>query len=45
MLSVPLYLVWNLQMSFRRKTGITFIFCTGGLFVHLIVCQTSEQKR
>ncbi|CAO1604355.1 ribosomal protein L36 [Xanthoria calcicola] len=31
MLSVPIYLVWNLQMSIRRKVGISFIFCTGGL--------------
>ncbi|KAL8846865.1 MAG: hypothetical protein Q9221_008064 [Calogaya cf. arnoldii] len=31
MLSVPIYLVWNLQMSVRRKVGISFVFCTGGL--------------
>lgn len=31
MLSVPVYLIWNLQMSTRRKTGVTAIFCTGGL--------------
>lgn len=31
MLSVPIYLVWNLQMSIRRKIGISAIFCTGGL--------------
>lgn len=31
MLSVPIYLVWNLQMSIRRKVGISVIFCTGGL--------------
>ncbi|KAL6720061.1 hypothetical protein ACLMJK_001982 [Lecanora helva] len=31
MLSVPIYLVWRLQMSIRRKIGVTAIFCTGGL--------------
>ena len=31
MLGVPIYLVWSLQMSIRRKVGISFIFCTGGL--------------
>ena len=31
MLAVPIYLVWNLQMSIRRKIGISAIFCTGGL--------------
>lgn len=31
MLSVPVYLVWNLQMNVRRKIGISAIFCTGGL--------------
>lgn len=31
MLSVPVYLVWRLQMSVRRKVGISAIFCTGGL--------------
>ena len=31
MLSVLIYLVWRLQMSIRRKVGISAIFCTGGL--------------
>ena len=31
MLSVPIALVWQLQMSIRRKIGITVVFCTGGL--------------
>lgn len=31
MLSVPIYLIWRLQMSLRRKVGVTMIFCTGGL--------------
>ena len=31
MLSVPVFLIWRLQMSVRRKIGITIIFCTGGL--------------
>ena len=31
MLSVPIFLIWRLQMSVRRKIGITAIFCTGGL--------------
>ena len=31
MLSVPIYLIWNLQMSVRRKIGISLIFATGGL--------------
>ena len=31
MLSVPLYLIWNLQMSTRRKIGVCAIFLTGGL--------------
>ena len=31
MLSVPIYLVWRLQMSVRRKVGVSAIFCTGGL--------------
>lgn len=31
MLSVPVLLIWRLQMSRRRKLGITAIFCTGGL--------------
>ena len=31
MLSVPIYLIWNLQMSIRRKIGVSTIFLTGGL--------------
>ena len=31
MLSVPIYLIWSLQMSLRRKVGVSAIFCTGGL--------------
>lgn len=31
MLSVPIYMIWSLQMSFRRKLGISAIFGTGGL--------------
>lgn len=31
MLSVPMYLIWNLQMSTRRKIGVSVIFLTGGL--------------
>lgn len=34
MLSVPIYMIWNLQMSVQRKMGISAIFCTGGLFVN-----------
>lgn len=34
MLSVPIYMIWNLQMSVQRKLGISAIFCTGGLFVY-----------
>ena len=33
MLSVPIYLIWNLQMSTRRKLGVSAIFLTGGLQV------------
>ena len=33
MLSVPIYLIWNLQMSTRRKIGVSVIFLTGGLQV------------
>ena len=33
MLSVPIYLIWNLQMSVRRKIGVSLIFGTGGLLV------------
>jgi len=33
MLSVPIYLIWNLQMSVRRKIGVSLIFGTGGLSV------------
>lgn len=29
--SVPVYLIWNLQMSTRRKLGVSAIFLTGGL--------------
>ena len=35
MLAVPIYLIWNLQMSSRRKFGISAIFATGGLSVPL----------
>ena len=31
MLGVPIYLIWRLQMSIRRKIGISVIFCSGGL--------------
>lgn len=31
MLSVPVYLIWNLQMSTRRKIGLSAISWTGGL--------------
>ena len=31
MLTVPIFLIWNLQMSVRRKVGISAIFLTGGL--------------
>ncbi|KAF6239014.1 hypothetical protein HO173_002886 [Letharia columbiana] len=31
MLSLPIYLIWNLQMSTRRKIGLSAIFLTGGL--------------
>lgn len=31
MLSVPILLIWRLQISKRRKIGITGVFCTGGL--------------
>lgn len=31
MLSVPVYLIWHLQMSTRRKVGVSAIFLTGGL--------------
>lgn len=31
MLSVPVFLIWRLQMSVRRKIGTIGIFCTGGL--------------
>ncbi|KAM0804201.1 hypothetical protein BDR22DRAFT_654105 [Usnea florida] len=31
MLSVPIYLIWNLQMSRQRKVGISAIFAAGGL--------------
>ena len=33
MLSVPIYLIWNLQMSTQRKIGVSLIFGTGALFV------------
>ncbi|CAF9925643.1 hypothetical protein IMSHALPRED_006739 [Imshaugia aleurites] len=31
MLSVPIYLIWNLQMSVQRKIGVSAIFATGAL--------------
>ena len=31
MLSVPLYLIWTLQMSIGRKIGVSAVFLTGGL--------------
>ena len=31
MLSVPVYMMWNLQVSTRRKIGVSAIFLTGGL--------------
>ena len=33
MLSIPIYLIWNLQMSAQRKIGISAIFATGALSV------------
>lgn len=33
MLSVPIYLIWNLQMSVQRKIGLSLIFGTGSLLV------------
>lgn len=33
MLSVPIYLVWNLKVILRRKIGISGVFSTGGLQV------------
>ena len=33
MLSVPVYTIWKLQISRRRKIGISAIFLTGGLSV------------
>ena len=33
MLSVPIYLIWNLQMSAQRKVGTSAIFATGALLV------------
>ena len=33
MLSVPIYLIWNLQMSVQRKIGLSLIFGTGTLSV------------
>ena len=33
MLNVPIYLIWNLQMSVQRKVGVSAIFATGGLLV------------
>lgn len=35
MLSVPIYLIWNLQMSVQRKMGISAIFGTGALYVRI----------
>lgn len=29
MLSVPVYLIWSLQMSLRRKVGVSALFGTG----------------
>ena len=31
MLSVPIFLIWKLQMSYRRKLGVSLIFGVGGL--------------
>ena len=33
MLTVPIYLIWRLQISRRRKVGISAIFLTGGMYV------------
>lgn len=33
MLTVPLYLIWRLQTSIKRKIGISAIFGTGLLYV------------
>ena len=35
MLSVPLWLIWNLQMSVERKVGASAIFATGSLSVSM----------
>ncbi|CAD6591391.1 MAG: hypothetical protein ASARMPREDX12_005148 [Alectoria sarmentosa] len=32
MLSIPIYLIWNLQMSAQRKIGVSAIFATGAFF-------------
>ncbi|KAL8808257.1 MAG: hypothetical protein Q9200_004349 [Gallowayella weberi] len=36
MLSIPIYMIWTLQMSTKRKMGITAIFSTGAVFVPLV---------
>lgn len=36
MLSVPIYLIWNLQMSTQRKIGVSLIFGTGALSVKTV---------
>lgn len=33
MLSAPLWMIWKLQLSQRRKTAATFVFATAGLYV------------
>ena len=46
MLSVPIFMIWGLQMSIRRKIGVSAIFATGGLYVlllHVVVDMTSNR--
>ena len=39
MLSVPIFMIWGLQMSIRRKIGVSAMFATGGLYVLLLLPQ------
>ena len=43
MLSTPLYLVWKLQMSRRRKIAVSIVFLSGSLYnLHLKIIQTAS---
>ncbi|KAL8685611.1 MAG: hypothetical protein Q9224_005750, partial [Gallowayella concinna] len=45
MLSIPTYMIWKLQMSTKRKMGISAIFGTGALLVSPITLESLNDLR